>query len=184
MFNWFDFVLLIILLSSVFAGLRNGFARVVVGLAATVIGFLTAFWCYGIVAAQILPYIHNPGLANILGFLAILFGILLLGSIIAAIASRLLKDVGLSWLNHLMGAVAGVVRGVLVIAVLLDALVAFAPSPPPDFLNNSKILPYASPISGALAIAAPRELKDAFDAQMHALRELWTPETKHKPQSI
>ncbi|MDQ2774746.1 MAG: CvpA family protein [Acidobacteriota bacterium] len=184
MFNWFDIVLLITLLCSVFAGLRAGFARVVVGLAATVAGLLAAFWCYGLVAAKILPYVHTPTVANVLGFLTILFGVLILGSLIAALISKLLKGVGLSWLNHLMGGVAGVVRGVLVIAVLVDALVAFSPSPPPHFLNDSKLLPYASQLSGALAVAAPRELRDAFDAQMQTIRQFWTPDQKRKSQEI
>jgi len=184
MFNWFDIVLLITLLCSAFAGLRAGFARVVVGLAATVAGFLMAFWCYRILAAKILPYVHTPTVANVLGFLAILFGVLIVGSLIAALVSKLLKGVGLSWLNHLMGGVAGVVRGILVIAVVVAALVAFSPSPPPEFLNDSKLLPYASELSGALAIAAPRELRDAFDAQMQTIRQLWTPEQKRKSREI
>ena len=184
MFNWFDIALLAVLLCSVFAGLRAGFARVVVGLVATVVGLLAAFWCYGLVAAKILPYVHTPTVANIMGFFVILISVLILGALIAALISMLLKGVGLSWLNHLMGGVAGVVRGVLVIAVLVDALVAFSPSPTPHFLNESKLLPYASELSSALAVAAPRELKDAFDAQMGTIRQFWTPEQKRKSQEI
>ena len=49
--NWFDLVLVVIIAASALAGLRTGFARVVLGLAATVVGLLAGFWCYRIVGA-------------------------------------------------------------------------------------------------------------------------------------
>ncbi len=172
-FNWFDLLLACVLLSSVFAGLRSGLARVVVGLIATLLGFLAAFSFYRMVAAMLLPYLRSPVAADTLAFFAILFAILLLGATIAAILSRLLKWVGLSWFNHALGGVAGVVRGVLLIAMIADALIAFAPSPTPEFLNQSRLLPYASPLAGWLAAVAPREAKEAFDAQMQNIQRAW-----------
>jgi uncharacterized membrane protein required for colicin V production len=174
-FNWFDILLAIILLGSAFAGLRSGLARVVVGLIATVVGFVAAFWSYRILAAKLMPYVHTPTLANILGFLAILIGVLLLGSAVAALLSYLLKWVGLSWFNHALGGVAGLLRGAVLIAVIADAVIAFSPSPAPEFLHESRLLPYATPLGGWLADAAPRELKDALDAQMQGIRRMWKP---------
>jgi uncharacterized membrane protein required for colicin V production len=83
--------------------------------------------------------------------------------------------VGLSWFNHLLGGVAGAIRGVLLIAMVADALIAFAPSPAPDFLNQSRLLPYATPLAGWLAVVAPRQVKDAFDAQMQSIERAWKP---------
>jgi membrane protein required for colicin V production len=183
-FNWFDAVIVIILLSSVFAGLRAGLARVVVGLVATVVGFLAAFWCYRIVAAKLADYVPSPAVANILGFLAILLGTLILGALVGALLSYLLKWIGLSWLNHAMGGVAGAIRGILLVAVIADALIAFSPSPPPQFLNNSRLLPYATQLGTWLADAAPRDLKDAFDAQRRSLQRLWNSEQFKRSQEI
>ena len=183
-FNWFDVFLCLLLLSSAIAGLRTGFARVAVGLVAAVAGFLAAFWCYGIVAAAILPWVSRPGIADALGFFIVFIGVLLIGSIIAAILSRLLKWVGLSWFNHLLGGAAGLARGILVTAVLVSAIVAFSPSPPPGFLNESRLLPYAMDVSSWLAATAPRELKDAFDAQMNNIRRSWIPERNKRSQEI
>jgi membrane protein required for colicin V production len=174
-FNWFDVLLAIILLSSAFAGLRSGLARVVVGLLATLVGFLAGFWFYRMIAVKLLPYVHSPTIADTLGFFTILFGVLLLGSLIAALLSRLLQWVGLSWFNHAMGGLAGLARGVLLMAMIADAMIAFAPSPAPDFLNQSRLLPYASPLAGWLAAVTPREVKDAFDAQMQGIERMWKP---------
>ena len=59
------------------------------------------------------------------------------------------------------------------IAALVDVLVAFSPSPMPDFLANSRVLPYASEVASVLVSVAPRSLKDAFDQQMENLKRLW-----------
>jgi membrane protein required for colicin V production len=172
--NWLDISLVLIILWSALTGLRAGLARVVVGLAATVVGLMAGFWCYRLVAAKLMPWVKTETAANILGFLVILFGALLLGALAAAVLSRLFKWIGLSWFNHLLGGVAGVFRGALIISALLDFFVAFAPSPVPAMIERSQVLPYVSQASEWLVALAPRELKDAFTQQIENLRQLWS----------
>jgi membrane protein required for colicin V production len=171
--NWFDIVLGLIIIVSAVAGLRAGFTRVVIGLMATVVGLLAGFWCYRMVGEQLRPWITTPALANAVGFFLIFFGVALLGSIIAALLSKILRWVGLSWFNYLLGGVAGFARGALVVAVLANVLVAFAPSPVPAYLRNSRVLPYANGVASVLAEFAPRQLKDSFSQQMENLRQIW-----------
>jgi membrane protein required for colicin V production len=171
--NWLDIVLAIIILGSAFTGLRAGFTRVVIGLLATIVGLLAGFWCYRMVGAQLAPWIKTPTLANAVGFFLIFFGVALLGSLIAAALSKLLRWVGLSWFNYLLGGVAGFARGALIVAVLANVLVAFAPSPVPDYLRNSRVLPYANGVASVLAELAPRQLKDSFSQQMESLKQFW-----------
>jgi membrane protein required for colicin V production len=173
-FNWFDVVLALLILLSGIAGLRSGLARVVVGLIATIIGFIAGFWCYGIVAAKLLPIIHSPIAANILGFLAIFLAVVLIGSLIAALLSSIFRWVGLSWFDHFLGAVAGLVRGALIVAIIANVLIAFSPSPAPSFLQGSRVLPYASEVAATLAQLAPRELRDSFTQQWENLKQLWS----------
>ena len=182
--NWFDAVLILILLSSAVTGLRAGLARVIIGIVASLVGLLAGFWCYGIVAAKLMPWIHTPTVANILGFLVIFVGVLIVGSLISALVSKLFRRIGLSWFNHLLGGVAGALRGILIIAALVDIVVAFSPSPPPSFLDGSRLLPYATQISSWLADAAPRELKDAFDEQMRTIKRFWTPRQNRAAQEV
>jgi membrane protein required for colicin V production len=171
LFNWFDVVLAIVILASAAAGLRTGFARVVVGFAATVAGFLAGFWCYRLIAVKLQPWITSQPVANVAGFLIIFAGISILGALLAALLSRLLKWVGLSWFNHLLGGAAGFVRGVLIVAVLASVLVAFAPSPMPQYLQTSRVLPYANHVAAVLAELAPRQWQDSFSQQMQNLKQ-------------
>ena len=67
----------------------------------------------------------------------------------------------------------GFLRGCLVVAALVAAVIAFAPSPTPAFLNQSAILPYATSVASAIAQTAPRELKDAFEQQLDNIKHVW-----------
>lgn len=180
-FNWLDIALIILIVASVIAGLRTGFARVIIGLVATVAGIIAGFWCYRIVAGQLLAWTRlDERMANIFGFLIVFVGVLIIGALLATLLARLFRWMGLSWFDHLLGGVAGFVRGVLVIAVLADVFVAFAPSPAPAFLQSSRLLPYASELGIALAQLAPRELKDSFNHQLDNLKQLWAvPAARH-----
>lgn len=168
--TWFDAILLLILFVSAVSGLRAGLARVVVGLCATIAGFIIGFWCYGIVAAELMPLVRTETAADILGFFIIFIGVIIAGAIFGALLSKLFQWIGLSWFNHLLGGVAGVIRGALIIAVLVDIAVAFSPSPTPGFISDSRVLPYTAELSSWVVQLAPRGLRDAFIQQMENLR--------------
>jgi membrane protein required for colicin V production len=170
-FNWFDIALGLLIFASAISGLRTGFARVVIGLAAIVVGFMLGFWCYRLVAVKLMPLVHNASAANTLGFFTIFLAVVIAGTLVATLLSTIFKWVGLSWFNLLLGGAAGVVRGALVVAVLADVLVAFAPSPTPMFLQQSTVLPYANQVASVLSAFAPQELKDSFQQQMENLKQ-------------
>jgi len=173
--NWFDIFLTLVIIASVVSGLRSGLARVVVGIISTFVGLLAGFWFYGMLAPQLLPYLKSATAAKMLAFLLIFIGVLLLGSLIAAILSRIFSWIGLSWFNHLMGGAVGALRGALTAAALVAVVIAFSPTPPPSFLNDSRVAPYATEVASWLADLAPRELKDAFAQQIESLKQMWTP---------
>jgi membrane protein required for colicin V production len=182
--NWFDIVLILIMLWSALSGLRAGFARVVVGFIAAICGLLAGFWFYRLMAAKLMPWVKTVTVADILAFLIIFFAVLILGSLVSTVLSRLFNWIGLSWFNRFLGGIAGVFRGALVIAALVDVMVAFSPSPTPAFLGNSRVLPYTLEISSWLADLAPRELRDAFTEQMDNLKQLWAPPKDHHSQEV
>ncbi len=183
-FNWFDIVLVLILLWSAVAGLRAGFARVVIGLFATLVGLIAGFWFYRIIAAKLMPWLKTPVFADVLGFLTIFIGVVILGSLVATLLSRLFRWFGLSWFNHLLGGFAGFLRGAIIIAAMVDVVVAYSPSPTPEFLESSRLMPYVGEVSSWLVDLAPRELKDAFTEQMQNLKQLWHHAQPHFPQEV
>jgi membrane protein required for colicin V production len=168
--NWLDIVVLIIVGYSTFAGLRRGFARAVVGIAATFLGIVFGFSFYGWVAAHVFGGMASREFAKLLGFL-IVFGVfLLLGGIFARMLARLFKAIGLGWLDHLLGGAFGFVRGLIVVSVLVTVTLAFRP----QSIEESKTLPYVIGASNALATITPKEVKDKFREAQENVKKLWS----------
>jgi membrane protein required for colicin V production len=181
--NVFDIFLLGVIAVSGLSGIRTGFTRVVVHLAASIVGLLAAFWCYGIVAAQLHPWIGQPLAAQVIGFCLIFFGTMLLGSLCGMVLVRFFDLIGLGWLDHLLGAAAGLLRGALLVAMIAAVVVAFTPQPTPAFLSESQVLPYATNASGLIAEFAPKHLRDDFLDQMFKLKQMWLKSSSKEKRS-
>jgi membrane protein required for colicin V production len=169
----FDLLLIVIVGSSVIAGFAAGFARVGIGFLAAILGTLFGFWFYGIPAAWIRSFISSKGISDVLGFLVVFFGFLLAGGILGRIVSKFFKWTGLSWLDRLLGAAFGFIRGSLIAAAFVAVILAFTPKPTPNWMLDSKTLPYAVGASNMLASLAPRSIRQAFDEQLDDIRKGW-----------
>ncbi len=171
--NWLDVVLALIIAASAVCGFRRGFARVAVGLAACVLGVMAGLWFHGTAGSFLMPYVSWRGLANFIGFLLVFAGVMALGGLVGWALAKLLKWAGLGWLDRLGGAALGLLRGLLIAIVLVMALVAFSKEPPPRAVVQSRIAPYVIEAARVVAAAAPRELKDAFQASYDKIKQVW-----------
>ncbi len=168
-----DLIILLILGLSIGAGVKAGFARVGIGFIAAVFGVLFGFWFYGTPAGWVRPYIHSVLVSNLIGFTLVFWAFLLAGALFGKAVSKLFKWTGLSWLDRAMGGVFGLVRGALITVALIAVLMAFTPKPLPNWMVDSKLLPYAIDSSNLLAALAPNVVKDAFRASVRELRQVW-----------
>jgi membrane protein required for colicin V production len=182
--NWIDLVLVLVIASSVLAGFAAGFARVGVGFAAMIVGMFCGFWFYGIVAAYVIDYVTSRAIANLIGFFAILAVVLVLGAIVGTILAKFFKWVGLSWLDRLLGGAAGVVRGFVIAAAMVTVLLAFAPTPPPPSVVDSRLLPYVINVSDVLAALTPREIKDQFYSTKDKVKAVWSAHNTRQPAEL
>jgi len=177
--NWLDYVLAIVLLSSAFSGFRKGFARTIVGLVSVLVALVIASWTYGVAGGFLIEYVSYRGLANIFGFLLVFGGIMLAGSIIGHLISKMMKWVGLGWLDGLMGSGVGLIRGVLVSMVFVMLLCAFTKTPPPPSVVESRIAPHVIDASSLLAAMAPKDLQSGFDESYAKAKKYWKELTDH-----
>jgi membrane protein required for colicin V production len=171
---------MLVIAFSVLSGFVAGFARVGIGFIATILGILFGFWCYGIVAAYFLDYVSSRAIANLIGFFVIFIGISVLGAIVGRMLAKFFKWVGLSWFDRLLGGAFGVVRGVVVAVALVTVLMAFAPSPPPRSVVDSKLLPYMAGTSDFLAAMTPHEMKEAFRDAKEKAEKVWSEQARRE----
>jgi len=180
--NWLDITILIIVAASVAEGVVRGLARSGIGLAATVGGIVLGIWFYGIVAYFLLPYVSSAGIANFIGFIVVFLGCVLAGALLGGLLAALFKWAGLSWLDRILGALFGLLRGAAVAIAIVLAIVAFAPRRPPGSVVDSHYSAYLIEAARICAALAPRELKDGFNDSYGKVRELWREATSQDEQ--
>lgn len=170
--NWLDIVLGIIIAVSVIGGIKKGLARTATGLGAVILGLLCAFWFHGTLAAY-LTFTGSRHAANFIAFFVIFVAFVLAGALIGLLIERLLKLVHLSWLNRLAGGAFGFVRGVLMAAIVVLAIMAFTARPGPGSVAHSRLAPYVIDTARALTAAAPYEVKTAFRNSYEKVKQVW-----------
>ena len=180
-----DLLLMVIIGGSVVFGFLAGFARAGVGFLAAVTGVLFGFWFYGIPAEWIRKYVSSSTFSNLAGFLVVFFACALVGGLIGKLLSKLFKWTGLSWLDRIMGAGFGLVRGGLAAVAFVAVLMAFTPKPVPNWMTGSLLLPYAIDASNIIASLAPRALKNSVRETISEVRQAWEDEVRKskKPKS-
>ncbi|HUE01655.1 MAG TPA: CvpA family protein [Bryobacteraceae bacterium] len=172
--NWLDVVLALVLLGSVVTSFSTGLAREIVGMVSMLAALVLAIWFYGTAGSFLQPYVSSPGVANFCGFLMVFCGVLILGAILGRAMGRLMRVAGLSFVDRLLGAGFGLVRGLLISIALVLALLAFTPGKsPPNAVVDSRVAPYVIDAARVVAAVAPHELKDGFRKSYGQVKAIW-----------
>ena len=115
----FDYIVLGVIGFSILIGLMRGAIREIFSVA----GWVLAFFAAKTYSAEVLHYLPDqlPGdaIKVIAAFLLVFLAVLLVCSLISVLLTSLIKAVGLGGFNRLLGGVAGAVRGLLVVCVLV-----------------------------------------------------------------
>jgi len=159
-FNWLDIILIVILLLTFIMGLIKGLLRQVLGLAGVIIGLIVASRNYGWLSWKLHSSVSSDFWRNCLSFLLIFIFIVLLSWLLGVLLSKLMKG-PLSLLNHLLGAAFGLIKGVLICAVIVMALVVFDFGQPA--LIGSRLAPACLRVSKAMINLIPADLKAKFN---------------------
>jgi membrane protein required for colicin V production len=155
-----DWIICALVLFSVITAAIQGFFSEALTTAGLIVGYIVAAWQYRRLAEWFESFLKNPWLAEILGFLIIFFAILLLFGLAARVARWIMKEAGLSGFDRFLGALLGLLRGGLLVAVILVGMTAFQPAS--KLLQNSELAPYFLVVGRAAIWLAPTELRARF----------------------
>ncbi len=115
----FDYAVLTIVGLSVILSVMRGLLREVLA----ILGWVAAFYVAKTYTHQLLPMmpadIPTEPLRILAAFLVLFLATLLVASLLAIALSAIFKKIGLGWLNRLLGAAFGVVRGLLIVCILV-----------------------------------------------------------------
>ena len=160
--NGFDLALLtVVALSTLFAFAR-GVIRETMALATWVAGFVLAINCAGPLAGLV-PWLDMTPLAkHLLAFAVILVAVMIVGAIIARLLSRVVRAIGLGFVDRFLGAIFGLARGILVI-VVFALLAGVTALPKRDWWQNSTLGQPLAEIALLLKPYLPRAWAERLD---------------------
>lgn len=161
------FILLVLVLSTLTA-ISQGFFYEVFNLAGVLLGYVLAAWEYSKLAPWFLKYVSSQWVADIAAFLAIFIFVAALAGACGRIVRWAVAGVGMRWFDRILGGAFGFVRGIVVSAILVMALAAFAPSS--EALRNSALAPYFLVMSRTASWIAPSDLRSRFRQGVEILR--------------
>jgi membrane protein required for colicin V production len=158
----FDWFLIMLVLLSTTAAFFRGFIKVLFSLAGLVIGILLASWNYLSLATQLHGFITSFAVAQVVAFLLILIGVMIVFAILAAVLRRAVSAVGLGFFDRLLGAVIGFLRGMLIGVAVMMAVTAFLPGSP--WVKNSQLAPYFLAGAHAVSFVVPQHFQEQISA--------------------
>ncbi len=114
-----DYAVLAIIVLSAGIGVWRGFVREALSLAIWIFAFWLAYLGSGVFEPYLSGFIADQALRTVFAFIVLFLGIHIVGFIVSRLLSTLIKSIGLKGVDRVLGAVFGVVRGAVVIAVLV-----------------------------------------------------------------
>ena len=166
----------VILLSTVCAFFKGMF-REIIGIGVIILGFALAVLYWRVPAAKLVNFGLSGIVADLSGFLGIFLGCVLIGTIIAFIVDRFLKAVKLKWIDRILGAVFGFLRGWIFSAIVVLALTAFPAKN--SFTSRSILVPYLLGSAGLLIHVTPDHLKEKFEERSKQILNYWSKDAQN-----
>ena len=164
-----DWVILGFLVFSIVGAALEGFFQEAFKMAGLVVGYLLAAWQYHRLADWFAPHLKSPWIGEMIAFLIIFFAVLIVAGFAGRIARWVMKKAGLSTIDRVLGGMLGLLRGVLVVAIVLTAVAAFEPAA--RWLEPSELAPYFLVGGRAAVWLAPPELRQRFYQGLDYMRQ-------------
>jgi membrane protein required for colicin V production len=155
--NLFDWFLVAILAYSTVVAFVRGFLLELFSLGGLVAGILLAAWNYPALAALLSRVITTAAVADVVAFLLIAIGVMIVSALVGRALHRTADAIGLGFFDRLLGAGFGFARGCLLGVAILMAATAFLPKT--AWIENSHLAPYFLAGVHAVSFVVPHDLQ-------------------------
>ncbi len=160
--NLFDWLLIAILAYSTITAFLRGIVLEIFSLLGLIAGILIASWSYQRLSTPLGTLLNHvftlpPSTWNIISFLLIVLGVMLLAGLAARLIRRTAHTIGLGFFDRLLGALFGLFRGCLIGVSILMAAAAFLPQS--EWIAKSRLTPYFLAGVHAVSFVVPQHLQ-------------------------
>jgi membrane protein required for colicin V production len=155
--NLFDCFLIALLAYSTIVAFLRGIILELFSLCGLIAGILLASWNYKRLADLLGHLIKTPSIAEIVAFLLIIIGVMVLCTLLGKALNRTAHAIGLGFFDRLLGALFGFARGCLFGVAVLMAIAAFLPHS--AWIANSRLSSYFLGGAHAVSFVVPHDLQ-------------------------
>lgn len=149
--TFFDYVVIGIVGLSLAFGLWRGVIGELIALAAWGVGLFAAIHFGGLLGNMVFASISDASLRMLAGCVAVFVGVLVVAALIRMLLQRMIKALGLTLSDRLLGMAFGLARGVLV-AMILVALGGMTSAPKQIWWREATLSP---PLETAVMVVRP-----------------------------
>ena len=170
--NLLDGILIGVLVISMFFSCWRGFIKDLFSILSLAGGVLVAGRLYPLGAYVLSRWITQPSFAKVAGFgLVFIISAFLIG-LIGRLLRRFVQVIHLGWLDRWLGIGFGLVKGLLITAVIVLILVLFLP-PKSEIIRGSKVAPILIQIARGVTALVPDGMKALFEKRREEIERFW-----------
>lgn len=164
--SWFDLLIVAVMAISTVSAFVRGFFLEVFSLAGLFVGLIVASEEYGPVARWLQRWAGKwisstatrQDVADLVAFLLLSLGVMLLATLVGRLLRGAARQIGLGFLDRILGAGLGFIKGCVVITLVVMAVTAFLPQA--DFVKRSRLAPLFVDAAHQASHITPVELGD------------------------
>ncbi len=170
--NPFDVFIILVMGYSIVRGLFRGLVKEVSSIIGVLGGFYAAYSYYPLVAKLLSGIIDEQSYLNILSFLIIFCGILIIISVLGVVIKYLLNVAFLGWIDRICGLGFGLIKGVLIVTVIFIILTTFLSKGAP-IIKKSILAPHVIWISEKMVGLVSDDMKKDFFTKLDEFKKAW-----------
>lgn len=137
-----DIVILVVVALSFMMGGFRGLVKEALSLATWIAALLIAAFFYEQLAALFIDVIDSITLRQMAAFALLFVGSVFVGTLISNLISRLMSAVGLGGVDRVLGALFGIIRGLIIVGLVIFVLMAYPLEFTSSWFENSLLVPY------------------------------------------
>jgi membrane protein required for colicin V production len=171
--NGLDVLLIALVGVLALLGVMKGLTRLLIGIGTLIAALVLATQFHETAAETLVGWIplSEPAL-RLIAYVMVFLGTMVAGGVVAMMMRRLLKVAMLTWADRLAGAAVGLAAAMLMAALLILPLVAYAPFGE-QVLRDSRLAPYVTVVADLANQLVPDGLSEEYRAKVESLRRYW-----------
>jgi uncharacterized membrane protein required for colicin V production len=162
--NWLDIAIIIVVLWFTYSAFQAGFIRETVTIVAAVLGVVLAGLYYRDLADDVLVFIDNKQVANIVAFGVIAGSTALAGQLLALVLKPTVNLIQLGIFDQLAGAIFGFAKAMVFIQVFLIVFITYPRWDMQETISGSLFGSLIIETAPVMVKVLPQEFKGAVDS--------------------